>query len=290
MNFRQYFTNNCWWGKLIGAVLGHLIAGPAGALIGILIGNFFDQGLMGYLSRPHWYYHMEKQEAVQSLFIRATFTALGYVAKSDGRVSEQDIKMANAIMHEMGLDNTQRQAAREAFKIGKHSEENLFYLLSQLKTLSSNKSELIKLFINIQYRAAQIDGLSQGKLQAMNRILKKLGFAPLQEQYRFYDDFMHHFSANHFHDRTSSSSQQSNRRQTYQQPTENTLVAAYAILEVSPNSSYNDVKKAYRRLMSINHPDKLIAQGKPPHLIKIANEKTQRIRKAYDEICNYKGW
>ena len=65
---------------------------------------------------------------------------------------------------------------------------------------------------------------------------------------------------------------------------------AYAILEVSPTSSKQDVKRAYRRLMSKNHPDKLIAKGLPESMIKIANEKTQAISKAYEQICESKGW
>ena len=42
--------------------------------------------------------------------------------------------------------------------------------------------------------------------------------------------------------------------------------------------------------MSRNHPDKLISKGLPEEMIKIANEKTQNIRKAYEQICTSKGW
>ncbi len=50
------------------------------------------------------------------------------------------------------------------------------------------------------------------------------------------------------------------------------------------------MKRAYRRLISRNHPDKLIAQGLPEEMIKIANDKTQKITKAYEQICTSKGW
>ncbi len=55
-------------------------------------------------------------------------------------------------------------------------------------------------------------------------------------------------------------------------------------------ASKQEVKKAYRRLLSRNHPDKLIAQGLPEAMIKVANEKTQKIMKAYELICRSKGW
>lgn len=63
------------------------------------------------------------------------------------------------------------------------------------------------------------------------------------------------------------------------------LREAYQILAVSSDASDAEVKKAYRRLMSQHHPDKLIAKGLPPEMIKMATQKTQQIKKAYEQIC-----
>ena len=63
-----------------------------------------------------------------------------------------------------------------------------------------------------------------------------------------------------------------------------TLSQAYKILGVSKNSSEAEIKKAYRRLMSQHHPDKLVSKGLPDEMIQLATEKTQEIRKAYDLI------
>jgi DnaJ like chaperone protein len=41
--------------------------------------------------------------------------------------------------------------------------------------------------------------------------------------------------------------------------------------------------------MSQHHPDKLLAKGLPEEMIKIATEKTQNIKAAYDRICAAKG-
>ena len=64
------------------------------------------------------------------------------------------------------------------------------------------------------------------------------------------------------------------------------LDAAYEILGVSKAATDADVKKAYRRLMSQHHPDKLIAKGLPDEMVKLATEKTQKIKAAYEEIRN----
>ena len=45
-----------------------------------------------------------------------------------------------------------------------------------------------------------------------------------------------------------------------------------------------EVKKAYRRQMNQHHPDKLVARGMPEDMIKIATEKTQEIKAAYEQI------
>jgi DnaJ like chaperone protein len=289
MNLRQFFTTNTWWGKLIGAFLGYLVAGPSGALIGILIGNFFDRGLAEHFASPHWYYHAEKREEVQRTFFEATFAIMGHIAKTDGRVSEEEINMAKTLMQEMGLNAVQRKTAVNFFNAGKESTFNLKAVLLNLKQTSHDNPELLKLFIDIQYRAAQIDGLSTQKLQVMDLIFQYLGFAPLHQQYRFYQDFMNRSTNQSYqsHQSSSDSNQQSYRQYRAQN---STLDQAYAILEVTPKSTKQEVKRAYRKLMSRNHPDKLIAKGLPEQMIKVANEKTQKISKAYDEICASKGW
>ena len=287
MNSRQFFTSNTWWGKIIGAFLGYLILGPTGAFFGILIGNFFDRGLAEHFSRPHWHYHEEKRKEVQTIFFEATFSVMGFIAKADGRVSENEIQMAKTLMHEMGLSHAQSIQAQDYFNEGKKSNFNLNNSIALLQQASHDNPELLKLFIDIQYRAAQVDGLSIKKQQALNTILSSMGFAPLNNQYRFYEDIAN--NSNYQRSTNQQYSSATNQKRQYHS-SHGMLNHAYGLLEVSPTASKQDVKRAYRRLMSRNHPDKLIAKGLPEKMIKIANEKTQAISKAYKQICESKGW
>ena len=66
------------------------------------------------------------------------------------------------------------------------------------------------------------------------------------------------------------------------------LKNAYAALGVSETDSDKALKSAYRKLMSQNHPDKLIARGVPEDMIKIATEKAQDISGAYDLIRKHR--
>ena len=286
MNLREFFTSNTWWGKVIGAFFGYMVAGSAGAFFGILIGNFFDRGLVKHFTRPHWHYHEEQRKEVQKIFFEATFSIMGLIAKADGRVSENEIQMAKTLMKERGLSHAQTMQAQDFFNEGKQSTFNLQNAITLLQRALHDNPELLKLFIDIQYRAAQVDGLSAKKQQILNTILSYMGFAPLNKQYRFYEDYANYSS---YHQTNKQYSSSSNQNRHYS-GTYGLLDHAYGVLDISPTASKQEVKRAYRRLMSRNHPDKLIAKGLPEEMIKIANEKTQAISKAYEQICESKGW
>lgn len=289
MNLREFFTTNVWWGKILGGFFGYLSGGSVGAIFGILVGNFFDRAMSQLYTDPHWLFHAEKQKTIQKVFFESTFSIMGYIAKADGRVTEKEVEMARMLMNEMRLNSEQKTLAKRLFNEGKLPTFNLSTVLDLLQRTCRNNRELLKMFVDIQYRAAQVDGLSSAKIKVLDTIFRHLGFSPLHQQYRFYEEFNEAFSEQARQRYRQHSSSSSNQRQT-QQSQQTTLAHAYAILEVEPTANKQEVKRAYRRLISKNHPDKLIAQGLPQEMIKIANDKTQKIVKAYEIICASKGW
>ena len=288
MNYREHTR----WGKWIGAILGFIMAGPLGAFFGIFIGNFFDRGLALHLSKPQASYRTESRSNVRNLFIEATFSIMGQIAKADGRVSEQSILMTKTLMREMGLNQAQRTHAQHFFNAGKQPTFRASTILAQLQTAAHDNPTLIRSFVDIQYRLAQVDGLSLKKITLLNILFNQLGLAPVHNQSRFYDDFtarttnQQQSQYQSQYQRSSYSANQAPPRATYP----GMINEAYALLTVNPNASKDEVKRAYRRLISRNHPDKMMAQGATEQTIKAANEKTQTIRKAYEHICASRGW
>ena len=67
------------------------------------------------------------------------------------------------------------------------------------------------------------------------------------------------------------------------------LSDAYEVLGVATGAADAEVTKAFRRLMSQNHPDKLVAQGLPESMIAAAHERTQRILEAYELVKTHRG-
>ena len=60
----------------------------------------------------------------------------------------------------------------------------------------------------------------------------------------------------------------------------------YKILEVDKNSSTDEIKKSYRKLVMKYHPDKL--QGVSEDIVKLANEKFLSIQQAYEKIMQHR--
>jgi DnaJ like chaperone protein len=61
------------------------------------------------------------------------------------------------------------------------------------------------------------------------------------------------------------------------------------VLGVAASAADADVTRAFRRLMSQNHPDKLVAQGLPESMVAAAHERTQRILEAYEIVKTQRG-
>lgn len=291
MSLYQLFTRHSWWGKLIGAFFGFLIAGPAGALFGIIIGNFFDRGLKLHLSHPFLHYHSEKNPEIRRIFLETTFATLGRLAKADGHVSMFDIEYANEIMAQMKLDTHQIALAQHWFSQGKSIQFQLDQKIHTMYKLLHHKPFLVRLFVDTQYRYVKQTQLTERRMAILNRVLAQLQLAPLYQHAAFARDFPWYYTwQQHTHQQHSQQNQQQYR--SHQPPPRHhpSIEDPYAILNVKPTASFAEVKRAYRRQISHHHPDKLIAKGASSSHIKAATEKTQKIRKAYEDICQSRGW
>jgi DnaJ like chaperone protein len=67
----------------------------------------------------------------------------------------------------------------------------------------------------------------------------------------------------------------------------NTIEDFYKILEIEPAASDDEVKKAYRRMATKYHPDKVAYLGEDVR--KAANEKFQKLNEAYEKIKKERG-
>jgi DnaJ like chaperone protein len=263
-----------WWGKALGGAFGFLMGGPLGALIGIAFGHNFDKGLGSIMSDQT--FEPGQQERVQAAFFTATFSVMGHIAKADGKVTPDEIRMAEAAMTNMGLSAEVRESAKRLFNEGKSADFPLDEVLEQFRKEIHRRSTLLQMFLEIQLQVAYADGeLHPEEERILAHICERLGI-PLQQLRRLEEMIKAGFGQAGYQTRSAP-------------PPRATLADAYTILGVDKSVSDADIKKAYRRLMSQHHPDKLVAKGLPEEMIKDATEKTQQIKDAYEKIKDSRG-
>lgn len=261
-----------WWGKLVGGAFGFMLGGPLGAVLGAALGHNFDKGL-GSLP-DEGVMDPGEQQRVQMAFFTATFSVMGAVAKADGRVTAEEIRLAETVMREMDLDAEMNKAAKRLFNEGKEESFPLDDVLEQFRFECHRRNTLLQMFVEIQLQAAYADGkLDPAEQSLLKHICSKLGIPEF-----VYRQLEQRIRAERHHGGKTG-------------PSAGTMSVqdAYAILGVNRETPDRDVKKAYRRLMSQHHPDKLVAKGLPEEMMKMASQKTHEIKVAYEKIKQHRG-
>ncbi|MEO5343115.1 MAG: co-chaperone DjlA [Gammaproteobacteria bacterium SHHR-1] len=264
-----------WWGKLVGSAFGLLVAGPLGALLGAALGHRFDKGLAHLGQEPEL---LEgDKERVQMAFFTATFSVMGAVAKSDGHVTREEIALAESVIRDMELNPSQREIAIRLFNEGKSADFPLDEVIEQLRRECRRRKNLLRMFIEIQLQGAYADGaLHPAEEALLLRLCRQLGLSELS--FRLLRQRME------AERRFSGSTGRGQRARSGPR-----LEAAYQLLGLTRQASEAEIKRAYRRLMSQHHPDKLVSKGLPEEMIKVAEQKTIEIKQAYEQIKAARG-
>src|SRR2546429_1688565 len=167
-----------WIGKLTGGLLGAVALGPMGAALGVLLGHQFDEHAEELQAR---WSGSGDAAAIGERFFRATFRVMGYLAKADGRVSEQEIGAARAVMDELHLDGAQVREAIACFTAGKQPDFDPGGELAALRGACRGRPDLLRVFLEIQVRAALEGNNLEGPVRPlMGRVATSLGVSPLE--------------------------------------------------------------------------------------------------------------
>jgi len=262
-------------GKLVGGLIG-MFLGPLGAVAGMLLGHQVDE-------------HLDRQDAplpgaeelaaIGERFFRATFRVMGYLAKADGRVSEQEISAARAVMAELRLDAARVQQAIECFTAGKLSGFDLTTELTDLGRACAGRPDLVRVFVEIQVRAALSGNNLDGPVRPLvNRIAGRLGVSGFELAQI---EAVLRIRGGAFRYAPAGAAPRVSEVQKLEQ--------AYKVLEAAAADSDQEIVKAYRRQLSRHHPDKLKANGLPDSMIEHAKQRTQQIIEAYELIRERRG-
>jgi DnaJ like chaperone protein len=246
-----------WFGKIMGGSVGFMLGGPIGALIGVSLGHtLIDDRTRAIYAETGRFSGQEKRQAV---FFTAVFAMLGKMAKADGRVCENEINTVRRFMQDkMRLDTATQQFAMGVFNEAKDNNTPFEDYARQFGQIFHNEQQLRMMFYEVLFSVALSDGVlhpaEEKILRSTPAMIGLHGDVYNIVKRQFVSDLSHH----------------------------------YAILGLENGADMGLVKKAYRKLVSEYHPDKIVSKGLPEDFLKFAEEKFREINEAYEAITKSK--
>lgn len=249
--------------KIIGVLLGYYLFGIFGVFIGYIVGSFIDR----YRAYGPGAINPLTAARRQSVFIETVFILMGKLAKADGHVSRDEIAHVEDFMQKLGMSPEHRQVAIALFKQGTAPDFDIKPKLNEFMTVCGHTNSLKQMLLVYLIVMA----LSDGYLDATEEsLLSDVAFNLGYDQFAFKQLLEMVLNQSHFAGGQVTSA--------------NALDDAYKALGVTKESSDQEIKRAYRKLISQYHPDKLMGQGVPEDMIAVATAQSQEVQTAYDLI------
>jgi len=211
----------------------------------------------------------ENLAKVSDEFVRALFGCMGHLAKSDGRVSEDEIRAARLIMHRLGLSPAGVRRAIGWFDDGKRPGYPLVQTVREVRRVSARSAGKRTLFLRLLLEVVLAKPSLHREERAMiwtvcsELDIGRVELAQLEAMIRAQKGFK----------RSPAGDADAARVRN-----------AYATLGVDPESSNDEIKKAYRRLMNRNHPDKIAGSNPEAAVVAEAERRTREVRSAYEML------
>lgn len=257
------------FGKWIGGIVGYMAAGPLGALAGFAFGSIFDRSDTENNNEEGFgggYAYEDPMYGQRNSFLFSMLVMASYIIKADGKVMHSEMQFVRHFLRvNFGEDSVAQgnQILLNLFEQRKQMEERnpsafkntIFECGEQIK---QNMSYELRLqLLSFLAKIAQCDGhVCQAEIDALKEVALAMGLSAKEVE------SMMNLGGN-------------------------TLEEAYKVLELSPDATDDEVKKAYRKLALKHHPDKVATLGED--VKKAAEEKFMQINNAKEQIFKARG-
>lgn len=243
------------YGKWIGGGLGWAFGGPIGAILGFVFGSMYDNMQSGdYVVKDDPYQQAQQRRTGRGDFSMSLLVLTAAIMKADNKVKRSELDYVKQFF----IGQFGREQATEQLQILRDilKQEVPVYEVSNQIRMNMDYSSRLQL-MHYLFGIAQSDGeVVQSEVHLLQTIARGMGISNT--------DF-NSIKAMFVKEADS----------------------AYKILEVDPNASMDDIKKAYRKMAVKYHPDKVSHLGEDVQ--KAAKEKFQKISAAYEQIKKQRG-
>ena len=238
------------FGKWIAGALGWAMFGPIGGILGYYFASRAEklsEAVAAQGEQQSW------NQGQRNSFLMSLLILSAAVIKADGKTTSQEI----ATLRNFFVRNFGPQAGNDAEQIVKdlnNKDFNLYEVCMQIRSCM-DYSQRLQLYHYLVSLGA-CDGLHQREIDILETIATYIGLSKSEV-----DSFFAQF-------RPSNDSN-------------------YRILEITPEATDEEVKKAYRKMAVKYHPDKVATLGEDVQ--RAAEEKFKAVSQAYEAICKERG-
>jgi DnaJ like chaperone protein len=246
-----------WFGKLTFGSLGLLLGGPLGAMAGAALGHALvdkKANFTGQTTRPVPETPFVNAERAQAAFFISLFSILGKLSKMDGVVTKDEIDVVQDFINGLTIDETEKQFARQIFNEAKNSPYLIDDFAIQLYQAVKDQPTLLVSYFDLLFRIVAADGTFH---PAEESALKRV-----KEIFNISDNQYEDLKAAYFND----------------------FDKYYKILNCTPDSTNEEIKSSYKKLVKDFHPDTIISKGLPEEFIEFATSRFRKIQESYEKI------
>jgi len=246
-----------WFGKMTFGSLGLFLGGPLGAIIGVTLGHHFvdkkaehSQGNAVPL----------QSEQAQAAYFVCIFSILGKIAKADGVVTSDELAVVDDFINGMKISETEKQFAKQVFNEAKNSSYSVEDFASQFYQINSGQPAVLLSFLDVLFRVAAADKVFHpSEEDALNRV---------KNIFRISDKQFNDIKSVYFTD----------------------VDRYYKLLNCSLDSSNEEIKKSYKKLVRDFHPDTIVSKGLPEEFSEFASSRFREIQEAYEKVRKERGF
>ncbi|MBT8369264.1 MAG: TerB family tellurite resistance protein [Deltaproteobacteria bacterium] len=246
-----------WFGKITFGTLGLFLGGPLGAIAGAALGHVLvDKGIdaAGLAVDRTQGPQLRHAEQTQASYFISLFSILGKLSKIDGAVTRDEIAVVDGFINNLPMSDREKQFARQVFSEAKNSDYSIEDFALQLYQIAQAQPALMTSFFDLLFQIAAADGTFH---PAEENALKKI-----KDIFRISDKQFEDIKAIYFKD----------------------FDKYYKILNCTPESTNEEIKFNYKKLVKDFHPDTIISKGLPEEFIDFASNRFREIHESYDNI------